>query len=534
MPKTVKTYCRNCTSHCGLEFEVENNRLVGLRGDRDHLMTSGYFCVKANASLDLGEGNYARLTDNLKRNVSGDFEAIDKQRAFAEIAARIRALVDEFGPRSVGIFYGTGSYFNGLSWPLMKSFLCELGSPNLFSTMTIDQSARWVASLRMGTMATGSYAIDGLDALMLVGKNPVVSHQLIGCFRPGRALTELRRRGAELIVVDPRNTETARHASQHLALKPGEDAALFAGMIRLVLAQGWEDRAFCARHVEGVDALRQAVDPFTPERVEQRAGIAPAQLREATRVFATAPKSLAVVGTGPCMGPHSNLNVHLVECLNALCGNYPRAGDPVANRSVLFPRAFVESAVPPNRTWESGVKCHSVDTGQLYGELPTGALPDEILTPGNHRIRALIVLGGNPLTALGQPEKTLRAFSGLDLLVSIDPRMTDTARLSHYVLAPKLQYERHDLSTVLDGIAGYTQPFVQYTAPVVEAPDTVVDEGEFFWELARRLGLQLRYKKMILGMDYHQLGAGQTVDMEIMPGGEQLARWWCEGTGISL
>lgn len=534
MSSIRKTYCRNCTGHCGLEFEVEDNRLVSVRGDTEQPMSQGYYCVKANMSVALGKGEYPRLTECMKGDGQGNFEPTTKEQAMASIASKIRELVDRYGPRSVGIFYGTGAYFNGLSWPLMKSFLGELGSPNLFSTMTIDQSASWVRILRQGTMASGAYDPQEVDTLMLVGKNPVVSHQLTGFFRTGKSLVEKKRNGVEVIVVDPRATETAQRASCHLALKPGEDATLFAGMIRLILANDWHDNKFCERFTDNIDALRAAVEPYELDYVAQRTGLDAELIRSATEKFALAPRSLAVEGTGTTMGPHSNLNVHLLGCLNAICGNFNRAGDPVKNQSVLFPRPFVEVAVPPNRSWEQGVQCLSTSTGQMFGEFPTGALPGEILSSSKDRIRALIVLGGNPLTALGQPDKTMRAFARLDLLVSIDPRMTDTGHMAHYIIPPKLQYERHDLSTVMDGITGFTRPFVQYAEPLVAAPAGVVDEGEFFWDLARRLGLDLVYKKMILGMNYHEIEQGFPVDMTKMPGGEQLARWWCEGTPVEF
>ena len=533
MKHTAKTFCRNCTSHCGLSLEVEDNRIIGVRGDATHAMTAGYFCVKANRSVEFATSP-ERVTQCLKRDADGALQPVAADTAYDEIAAKLRTLVDKHGPRSIGIFYGTGSYFNGLGWPLMKSFIAELGSPNLFSTMTIDQSARWVSVLRMGMMASGSWEPGSVDTLLIVGKNPVVSHQLIGFFRPSRSLSEMRARGGEVIVIDPRATETTRHASLHLPVVAGEDVTLLSGMIRLILERGWHDAAFCERFGEGLDVLRAAVAPYTPEFVEQRAGIAPAQLTAACEKFACAPKSLAVAGTGPCMTRHSNLVIHLLDTLNVICGNFRRAGDIVENQSVLMPRAFAATAVPPKRTWERGVQCRSSATGQLFGELPSGALPDEILMPGDDRIRALIVLGGNPVTAIGQPDKTLRAFADLELLVTIDPRITETARLAHYVIPPKLQYERHDLPAVMDCTAGYTHPFVQYAEPVVAAPPGAVDEGEFFWQIARRLGLQLRYKKMILGVDYHNAGPGQIVDMQTMPEPDQFARWWCEGTAVDL
>lgn len=533
MSVRVKSFCRNCTGSCGLEFEVEDNRILAVQGDRDHPISGGYHCIKAPMSVDLLNGRYPRLLQSQQRSASGEFMPIAADRALDAIAARLQTLIATHGPRSVGLFYGTGAYFNGLGWPLMKAFVSELGSPNLFSTMTIDQSARWVSILRMGTLASGTPAPADVETLLIVGKNPLISHQLMGFYRPGKALRDFRDRGGKMILVDPRATETSRHADLHLALKPGTDVALFAGLIRLILARNWHDAAFCQRFADGLDALRTEVEPYTPALVEAHCGIAPAQLLACAELFAQR-RSLAVVGTGPCMGPHSNLAVHLIDALNVICGNFLRAGAPKRVASLLFPRTPVATVVPPNRTWERGVQCHSAPTGALFGELPSAALPDEILTPGPDRIRALIVLGGNPVTALGQPDKTLRAFADLELLVVIDPRMTETARMAHYVIAPTLQYERHDLTTVVDGGAGFSASFVQYTPPVVTPPPGTLHESDFFWGLAQRLGLQLTYKKMILGMDYRTTPGGHAVDMQTPPDGAQLARWWCEGTALDF
>ena len=530
MTQTKTTYCRNCTSFCGLRIEVNGDQqMVSVKGDVDHPMTQGYHCVKANRSVDLGNGLSGRLPGSLKKQRDGGFAAVDVEVAQDEIAERVGALVDRYGARSVGLFNGTGSYFDALSYPIMKAFLGELGTPNLYSTQTIDQSAHWVAALRMGVMASGEDRLADHDTLMIVGRNVVVSHQM-QIFRPRRALAEFRRNGGNLIVVDPRASETAGYATDHLAIKPGQDAVLFSGLIREILNNGWHDAEACQRHMIHLEQLRQSVQLFTPEFVEGCTGIGAGQLLRTAAALAKT-KSTVQVGTGACFGPHSNLVVHLAYALNFICGSFRRAGDLVKAQNVVNPTPIVEMAMAPHRTWETGVKCLSTDTGQMFGEFPTGALADEILADDPRKIRALFVFGGNPVTAIGQPEKTQRALESLELLVVIDPRMTETARLADYVISPALQYERHDLTTTQ---LFFTSPFAQYTEPVTPVPEGSINAGEFFWGLSRRLGLQLTYKKLLLGNDYHRTPGGKPMDMACAPDGETLARWWCEDSLVDF
>ena len=533
MATTHQTFCRNCTHSCGLLVTVDEGRITDVKPDRAHPITEGYFCVKALANAELHGGADGRLVHSVKRGTDGTFAPIDAFTAIDEAGDRLSAIIAEHGPRAVGIYMGTGGYFNSLVQPLAKSWLHEVGSPNFLTSSTVDQSAGWVAMMRMGFVASGKPNPTDVDALMIVGANPLVSHWL-PAFNPSKRLREWGKRGQKTIVVDPRRSETARMADIHLQLRPGEDVTLFAGMIRLLLERGWQDRAFCARYVGGIDALARAVAPYTPAYVAERADIATDLLEEAVRVFATSGKALVITGTGICMAPRSNLAMHLATALNVLCGGLRRPGDVVDNPGVMMPRNFTDVVIPPQRPWETGVQCHSVSTGRIYGEIPTGALPDEILTPGPDKIRALIVLGGNPVKALGQPEKTLRAFRDLDLLVSVDVRMNDTARLADYVVAAALPMERHDVPYIFDGLSWANKPFAQYAAPLVPPPTGVIDETLFFWALARRMGLQLEYRKIGLSVSYADAPPGAPLDMTRPPDPEQFARWWLEGSAVSF
>lgn len=532
MSSSTKTFCRNCSGFCGLSITVDEGRITEVRPDREHPATRGYHCIKASMSIDISNGGEGRIVNSLRRTADGGFETIASDAAADEIGQKLRAIVDRYGPRSVAMYSGTGHYQNSLGYPLAKSMMHELGSPNWFSSMTIDQSAIWVTMLRMGFMASGKPLPETVDTLMIVGNNPLVSHY-IPIYNPAKTLREMRQRGAKIIVVDPRRTETARFADIHLQLRPGEDATLFAAIVRHILDNDWHNERFCSKFVAGLDDLRAAVDPFTIDYAAQRCGVPGDDIAAAAAAFAQSPKSLAVTGTGPCMGPHSNLAHHMVETLNALRGSYNLAGDILPTPGIFLRRQAQERVIGPRRSWKQEPKCHSSDTGQIFGEFPTAALPDEILTPGENKIRALIVWSGNPIKALGQPEKTLRAFDDLDLLVTIDPRMTDTAKRADYILAPTLQYERHDVNAIAD-VMGHGLPFVQYATPVVKAPAGTIDEVEIFWRFARQLGIQLEFRKIVVAMSYEHAAPGLRIDMETIPDQADLARQWCDGGKIDF
>jgi len=243
----------------GSSLTVEDNRIAAMRPDVTHPVTAGYSCVESLMSVDLCNGIEERLAACLKRGPDGTFVEVGAEQALDEIGAKVGKLLDEYGPRSVALFFGTAAYAQSLAIPLCRSFMHEIGSPNWFSTMTIDQSAAWVSVLRMGMVLSGYRPLRDLATVMYVGNNPMVSHQ--GGTPP--ELRELRGSGAKIIVIDPRQTETAKLADIHLPVVPGEDVRLLAALIHVILFENLHDRAFCDRFAIQVDTLRQSVAAFT-------------------------------------------------------------------------------------------------------------------------------------------------------------------------------------------------------------------------------------------------------------------------------
>jgi anaerobic selenocysteine-containing dehydrogenase len=362
---------------------------------------------------------------------------------------------------------------------------------------------------------------------MMVGSNPAVSHSfyLLPFANPLKSLREAREAGLKLIVVDPRETETAREADIHVRVRPGEDATLFAGLIHIVLDCGLHDREFCERFVGPLDALRSAVAPFTPEYVFERTGVPVDTLFETATVFATAARKSAASGTGPNMAADSNLAEHLIEAFNAICGGYRRAGEKAWNTGGLYARGpGVATVQPPTRPWEHGPKCKTADVGPMFGEFPVALLPSEILHPGDDRIRALIVVGGDLARALPESERVIAALEGLELLVTLDMRPTDTGGRAHYEIATSLPYERHDLTGAIETY--FSKTFAQVAVPVLERPPGIIDDWEFFWGLARRAGTPMRMKQVHRSLHQNDIpGDGLELDPGSPIATEDIVRW---------
>lgn len=502
--------CRICAGQCSLRFALdESGAIVGTRGDKANPVTRGYACIKG---LTLAEAHASpdRILHPLKRGRDGAFARIDMATALDEIAAAVEAILARDGPDAVAGFRGTMNYTNSIANRMLPDWLAAIGSHSFFSTMTIDQSAKWITAERLGAWEAGKDPYDEAEVLLIIGANPLVSLSTFTMTmqNPVKALREAKERGVTLLVIDPRRTETAAFADLFAQPLPGEDAVLIAGMLRMIFAEGWEDAEFCAAHVDGIEALRDAVAPFTPDRVMERSGVPQATLRAITEAFA-APvagrrkRGAAASGTGPNMAAHSNLAEHLVECLNVVCGRFARAGDRVMNPGVLGPRWTRRAQVrAPARSWESGWQDEQ-GYGLIFGERMTATLPDAILGKGRGRVRGLIVDGGNPVNALAQSDRTVEAFAALDLLVAIEPFMTATAQLAHYILPPPMMLERPDIGSRDWEAYTLQAPYAQYSEPVITQPpgSETIDDWRVFWELARRTGHRLVFDGVTLDMD---------------------------------
>ena len=493
--------CRLCTAYCPILVTVENGRATHVAGNPRAPLYGGYTCPKGRA-LPAQHYGPARLLHSQRRMADGGFAPIASEQALDEIAERLSAIIAEHGPRSVALYAGMGCVPFVASTATAAGWLRALGSPMLFTAGSIDKPGILIALAMHGMWQAGQPRMEAAEAWLMVGINPVISKSPgFPGQNPGQMMKAMVGRGAKLIVVDPRRSETAKRAHIHLQARPGEDPTLLAGLIHVVLAEGLENRAFVEANAEGLEALREAVAPYDPAYVAARCDIRADDLIAAARVFATASYAGVSCGTGPSFGTHSTLTEYLALCLTTICGHWAREGQLLSKPNVLLPGFDAKAQPwPPFQGWGLEPRLRVRGLGGCASGLSAAALADEILLPGEGQIRALIVAGGNPMMAWPDQAKAFAALNSLDLLVTLDTEMTATAELSHYVIAPKLTLETPNTTYMPESVKyygttrGFEQPFAAYTPAIVDPPagSDVIEDWEFYWGLAQRMGFKIQ------------------------------------------
>jgi anaerobic selenocysteine-containing dehydrogenase len=488
---TARTFCRFCHANCAMLVDVEDGKAVAVRGDPEDPVYGGYTCIKGR---QLVEAHYhpERLL-SCQKKVDGQFTPITTEAALDEIAAKLRAIIDEHGPDSVAVYGGTYAFQNSAAVGAAMSFAQGLGSKHYYTSVTLDQPAKVFTPFQYGMWEAGGHSFDEADVVMQIGNNPLVSHYSppggLPPFSPSKRLRDSIKNGLQLIVADPRESDLAKHAAIYLPVKPGEDPALLAGMLRVLIAEQLYDAEFAEQYVDGFNALRDAVEPFTPEVAAARAGVDADMLVAAARMFGGKKKGMVSAGTGPEMAGNATLTQYLIGAINIICGRFCREGEKSSIPRLFFPASPRRAQVtPPMKVWGEGFPASRFrGLTHLGTEMPGNVMADEMLTPGEGQVRALINIGGNPITAFPNQAKMSKALDGLDLLVSIDVRAAaQTASRSDYILAPTMSLEREDISSLSEWF--HEIPYARYTEAMIAGPDDLQDEYALLWGLAKRLG----------------------------------------------
>ncbi|MFD2577521.1 molybdopterin-dependent oxidoreductase [Novosphingobium colocasiae] len=539
MTQIAQTFCRLCAAYCPIEVELANGRPVKVMGDRSAPLYGGYTCVKGRA-LPKIHLNPSRLRYSVKRDASGEHRPIATARAIDEIADKISDIIARHGPRSVALYLGNPTLMYPGTAAVGVAFMTAIGSPMLFSSQSIDQPGLVVSQALHGSWHAGRIAAADADAFLIAGGNPVISKQYLSQ-NPARKLKDRVNDGVKLIVIDPRRTETARRAHVHLQVKPGEDAVVLAGLVRLLIENGKIDESFVAENVVGLADLARALRPFTPEAVAARASIDAEQLREAAAILGNARRAYIGGGTGISMSGHGNLSFYLLLCLQSIRGFWPRAGDDVAGPSVLMP-PVERKAQPVGPTPANfGETLRVRGLRQSNAGMPTGGLPEEILTPGEGQVRALICLG-NPLACWPDSELALRAMGSLELLITPNVEISATSKLAHYVIATRHVLETPATTQFIEGAKmihygyGWDAPYAQYTPALLEPPagSDLVEDWQIFYRIAKRMNVPLAFCSGT-GLSMSKDGAAQRdIDMDVEPTTEQLFDIICANSAVPL
>jgi len=470
-----KTGCVLCAQNCGLEIEVEDNRIVRVRADKSNVKSEGYICRKG-MNVAYHQHNADRLKYPLKK-VGNKFERISWDQAIDEIAAQLKSIVDQHGPRSFAYMGGGGQgchFEAAFGVRLMRG----LGSQYMYTALAQEFSgAFWVCGRTHG----GQYLhdqpdVNNTDLLLVIGWNGMQSHQIPQA--PRQLLRLSKDPDKLLIVVDPRLSETAKIADIHLRIRPGTDALLLKSMIAIILKEGWENRSYLENHTSNFEKINAYFRNFDAQAAIKLCQLDFDQVHEIARLFATRKSSLRY-DLGIFMGRHSGLNSYLIVILQAICGRLCVEGGNVINGHML-PFGHTDERDP--KIWRTV----ATNSFPVCGSFPPNVMPEEILSDHPERLRAVIVAGVNPLRSYADTTAYEKAFSHLDLLVTAELAMTETAALSHYVLPSRSGYESWD-GTFFP--LTYPGIFFQMRRPIIEPEGEPLELGEIHLRLADKLGL---------------------------------------------
>jgi len=430
------TACILCSENCGLEVKTSGRRITAVRGDRAHPDSRGYLCQKA-ARLDHYQSHADRLDAPLKRRRDGAFESISWPKAIREIADRMRAIRDLHGGHAFA-YYGGGGQGNHLGGVYGSALRGALGTPYVYTALAQEKTGDfWVNGELFGRQTCHvTPGVADADYVVFLGTNPWQSHGFPRARKELKALSSDPAR--TMVVIDPRVTETAKLADVHLQLRPGTDAFCVAAILGVIAQEDLHDRGFLAERTRGADAVLSALRAVPVEAYCERAGVSADAVREVARGLATAERATIRADLGIQQSYHSTLNSYLEKLLFLITGNFGKRG---TNNLHTFLLPLIGHSPSPED--DPDVEVTRVTGMRPIGKLyPPNVLPLEIDTDHPARVRAVIVDSANPLVSAADTAAYERAFDRLELSVTIDVALTETAARSDYVLPAASQFEK--------------------------------------------------------------------------------------------
>ncbi len=461
--------CPLCEATCGLEIRTRGREVVAIRGDAEDVFSQGFICPKGYAVKELDADPDRLRAPLIRRN--GRFESVSWDDAFGEIERRLTPILQQRGRDAVGVYLGNPSAHSMQLAIYNQVFLRALGSKNLYSASTVDQMPKQVAvGLLFGTvLSTPVPDIDRTDYLLVLGADPFVSNGslMTAPDAPGK-LRAIKQRGGAIVVIDPRRSRTASEASEHHHIRPGADAYFLFGVVHTLFAENLVRLGRLAEHVVGVGAVAGLARDFAPEVVAPRCGIAADIIRRLARELAAAERAAVYARIGTCTQEFGTLASWLVDVVNVLTGHLDRPGGALFTRPAT---GAPHTRGTPGRG--KGVRFgrrHSRvrQAPEVYGELPAACLAEEIETPGDGQVRALITVAGNPVLSTPNGARLDAALGRLEFMLSLDIFLNETTRHADVILPGLSPLEQSHYDVLLRQLA--IRNVATYSPPVFDPP----------------------------------------------------------------
>ena len=469
--------CTLCEAHCGILVEVVGGKVESIRGDEQDPLSQGYLCPKAYGLRDMFED-----PDRLRRPMirhDQTWREVGWDEAIAAAARGLHGVERDHGSTAMGSYVGNPNAHNLPAVVGLPAFLRTLGGRKRFSASTVDQYPKMLASYLLygAQFSIAVPDVDRSDFLMVMGANPVVSNGSL-MTAPGmkRRLRALRERGGRVVVIDPRRSETAALADEHLFIRPGTDSHFLLALLNSMLDQGLVDIGAVDAMADGVGHVRELVAPFIPDRVASITGISAEDIRRVAREFATAKSSACYTRIGTCVQSYGTLSNYLGDVVNIFAGRLDREG------GVMFPRAAASySSDGSYKRWQSRVR----GLPEFGGEIPVATLAEEIEGDQQESIRAFVTVAGNPVLSCPNGSRIDSALETLDFMVSVDPALNETTRHADVILPPRHSFYNEHYSVVFHKLA--VRDTAKFVAPLFDAGPQDLSE----WEILGRLSAEL-------------------------------------------
>lgn len=481
--KTTHTFCRICESLCGLKVTSQNNTILDIMPDEDHISSKGFSCIKGLKQHEI-YNSPDRLKYPMKKTEHG-FEQVSWKQTLDEIGGKARKIIKEDGPDSIAMYVGTAAGFSVLHPVFAQGFMTGIGSKSMYSSSTQDCSNKFATSrLVYGFPFTLPFPdIRNTNCLIIVGANPVISKwSFLQVPNPIKKLRAIEERGGKIFVIDPRKTETAKIAGEHLFIRPGTDVYFYLSFLNELLDQKGIDQKLIADHTTGFAEITELAKSWPATKTEKITKIPSNKLKELVSIFALANGASLYCSTGVNMGGNGALAFWLQEVINAISGNLDKKGGTLVGKGIIdFIKFGAKNGILMRNDKSRIGNLMSVNDG-----FPGGILADEILTPGKGQVKALFVTGGNPLITMANAEKLKKAFQSLELLVCLDVLPGETCQEAHYQLPCSDPLQRPDLPFIFPLMLGLQEkPYMQATKAVINMDAEQRNEATIYIELAK-------------------------------------------------
>ncbi|HXD54206.1 MAG TPA: molybdopterin-dependent oxidoreductase [Solirubrobacteraceae bacterium] len=484
MADTIHRQCTLCEAHCGIKVEVDGGAVLRITGDPDDVISRGYICPKAAALADI-QSDPDRLRRPVKK-VAGRFVEIGWEEALTLAGEGLRGVQERHGTDALATYLGNpGAHSSGVFAAALVRRL--LGTRNNYSATSTDQLPQFMSSFEM----FGHYFVlpvpdvERTRHMLVIGANPAVSNGSL-MTAPGirDRIKAIRARGGKVVVIDPRRTETAKHASEHVAVRPGGDPYLLLGMLNVIFADGSETLGRLSGRCDGLGELKALAGEWTPERAAPHAGVEAPEIARLAREFAAARGAVAYARVGVCQQRTGSVTHWLVNALNVVTGNMDSPG------GAMFPSPPVDLVrlleIGTGKPHRDRFRQRVSGLPEFADELPVAGLADEITTPGAGQVRGMLVFAGNPVLSAPGGGRLDAAMEQLEWCVAVDMYVTETTRHADVILPPLAHLERSDIDIVFPALSVRNQ--VRYNPAALPAPPDGKDDWQILIALAGHIG----------------------------------------------